>query len=100
MLFTGETVTTEMALAWGLVNAVVEEESALEAARRLASTIAVRGPMSNRLAKTLVDAADDMPIDAALSMSTVAQQQVFDGNDLHEGVAAFLGKRAPEFSGR
>jgi enoyl-CoA hydratase/carnithine racemase len=100
MLFTGETVTTEMALAWGLVNAVVEEESALEAARRLASTIAARGPMSNRLAKTLVDAADDMPIDAALSMSTAAQQQVFDGHDLHEGVAAFLAKRAPEFSGR
>ena len=50
--------------------------------------------------KALVDAAHDMPIDAALSMSTVAQQQVFDGNDLHEGVAAFLGKRVPEFSGR
>jgi enoyl-CoA hydratase len=100
MLFTGEMVTTEMALAWGLVNAVVEEESALEAARRLASTIAVRGPMSNRLAKTLVDAADDMPIDAVLSMSIAAQQQVFDGNDLHEGVSAFLAKRAPEFSGR
>ena len=100
MLFTGEAVTTEIALAWGLVNLVVEEETALEAARRLASTISVRGPMSNRLAKMLVDAADDMPIDAALSMSTVAQQQVFDGDDLHEGVAAFLGKRAPEFSGR
>jgi enoyl-CoA hydratase len=100
MLFTGETVTTEMALAWGLVNAVAEEESALEAARRLASTISVRGPMSNRLAKKLVDAADDMPIDAALSMSTVAQQQIFDGDDLHEGVAAFLAKRSPEFSGR
>ena len=46
MLFTGETVTTEVALAWGLVNAVAEQDSALEAARRLASTIAQRGPMS------------------------------------------------------
>jgi enoyl-CoA hydratase/carnithine racemase len=100
MLFTGETVTTEIALAWGLVNAVAEDESALEAARRLATTIASRGPMSNRLAKTLVDAAGDMPIDAALSMSTVAQQQVFDGHDLHEGVTAFLSKRTPEFTGR
>ncbi len=100
MLFTGETVTTETALAWGLVNAVVEQASALEAARRLALTIAERGPTSNRLAKALVDAAHDMPVDAALSMSTVAQQQVFDGNDLHEGVAAFLAKRVPEFTGR
>ncbi len=100
MLFTGETVTTEIALAWGLVNLVVEEGTALEAARRLASTISARGPMSNRLAKMLVDAADDLPMDAALSMSTVAQQQIFDGADLHEGVAAFLGKRPPEFSGR
>ena len=100
MLFTGETITTETALAWGLVNLVAEEETALQAARRLAFTISARGPMSNRLAKMLVDAADDLPIDAALSMSTVAQQRIFDGEDLHEGVAAFLGKRPPEFSGR
>jgi enoyl-CoA hydratase len=100
MLFTGATVDGETALAWGLVNQVVREGSALDAARALAATIAARGPVSNRLAKRLVDAAQDLPLDAGLSMSTIAQQEIFDSHDLHEGVAAFLGKRPPEFQGR
>ena len=100
MLFTGETVSSEQALAWGLVNRVVSEGTALEGARELARTIAARGPVSNRLAKELVDAAQDVPLDAGLSMSTTAQQAIFDSSDLHEGVAAFFAKRAPEFKGR
>ena len=100
MLFTGDEVTTEQALAWGLVNRVVETGSALDAARDLARVIASRGPVSNRLAKKLVDASLDVALDAALSLATVAQQEVFDSADLHEGVAAFIEKRAAEFSGK
>jgi enoyl-CoA hydratase/carnithine racemase len=100
LLFTGDTIAPEQALAWGLVNRVVETGSALEAARALARTIATRGPVSNRLAKRLVDAAQDQGLDAALSQSTVAQQEIFDSDDLHEGVAAFFAKRAPAFEGR
>jgi enoyl-CoA hydratase len=99
MLFTGRTVTDDEALAWGLVNEV-SETSALDAARVLAATIAARGPLSNRLGKKLVDAAQDVPLDAGLSLSTVAQQEIFDSGDLHEGVAAFFGKREPDFRGR
>ena len=98
LLYTGETIDAEKALAWGLVNRVVDG-SALEAARALAATIAARGPLSNRLAKELVEAAQDDAIDAALGRSTVAQQRIFDSDDLHEGVAAFFAKRAPGFSG-
>lgn len=98
MLFTGRTVAADEALAWGLVNQVTEE-SALAAARDLAATIVSRGSMSNRLAKKLVDAAFDLPLDAGLSMSTVMQQEIFDSDDLHEGAAAFLEKREPVFKG-
>ena len=100
MLFTGETVDDAQALAWGLVNRVVAEGSTLDAARAMAATIAARGPVSNRLAKELVEAAQDLQLDAGLSRSTVAQQAIFDSSDLHEGVAAFFAKRAPEFKGR
>jgi len=100
MLFTGAAVPSAQALAWGLVNRVVTETSALDEARQLAAEIAQRGPVSNRLAKELVEAAQDMPLDAALSRSTVAQQAIFDSHDLHEGAAAFLAKRAPVFQGR
>jgi enoyl-CoA hydratase/carnithine racemase len=100
LLYTGETIDTERALAWGLVNRVVAEGSALDAARTLATTIASRGPLSNRLAKKLVDSAHDLALDAALSLSTSAQQQIFDSDDLHEGVRAFFAKREPQFTGR
>ena len=100
LLFTGEPISAEQAMAWGIVNRLATQGSALDAARQLAATIASRGPLSNRLAKKLVDAALDLPLDAALSMSTVAQQQIFESDDLHEGVDAFFKKRPPEFSGR
>jgi enoyl-CoA hydratase/carnithine racemase len=100
MLFTGDTITAERALAWGLVNRVVDAGSARDAACEMAATIAARGPLSNRLAKKLVDAAQDVALDAVLSMSTVAQQQIFDSGDLHEGAAAFFAKREPRFTGR
>jgi 1,4-dihydroxy-2-naphthoyl-CoA synthase len=92
-------VLTELA-PWGLVNRVVSDGSALDGARELAATIVSRGPVSNRLAKKLVDAAQDLPLDAGLSMSTAAQQEIFDSSDLHEGVSAFFAKRQPEFKGR
>jgi enoyl-CoA hydratase len=100
MLFTGETIADDLALAWGLVNRVVSDGSALDGARELATTIVSRGPVSNRLAKKLVDAAQDLPLDAGLSMSTAAEQEIFDSSDLLEGVSAFFAKRQPEFKGR
>lgn len=100
MLFTGATISSETALAWGVVNAVASDGSALEDARRLAGEIAERGPISNRLAKDLVDRAGDLPLDAGLMQANVAQQRIFDSDDLHEGAAAFFGKRAPVFAGR
>lgn len=72
-----------------MAGAVIEE------ARRLAGEIAQRGPLSNRLAKSLVDAALDQPMDAALSLANAAQQRIFDGPDLREGAQAFFAKRDP-----
>lgn len=100
MLFTGQSVSSEQALSWGIVNEVANDGSALEAARAMAATIVRRGPISNRLAKDLVDVADDLPLDAGLSRATVAQQRIFDSDDLQEGAAAFFGKRSPVFTGR
>jgi enoyl-CoA hydratase/carnithine racemase len=79
---------------------VTRDGSALDAARTLARTIAARAPLSNRLAKALADQALDAPLAAGLSASTVAQQKIFDSEDLHEGVDAFVAKRAPRFQGR
>lgn len=100
LLFAGGQVGAERALDWGLVNFVADDTSALESARKVADTICSRGPLSNRLAKELVAHSQDEPIDAGLLRSTVAQQKIFNSDDLQEGAAAFFQKRAPVFSGR
>ena len=99
LLFGGDPIDADQAFAWGMVNRVTSG-SALDAARELADIIGKRGPLSNRLAKRLVDAAQDGPVDAALSLSTMAQRQIFESDDLHEGVRAFFDKRDPVFAGR
>ncbi|MBL8589954.1 MAG: enoyl-CoA hydratase/isomerase family protein [Methylobacteriaceae bacterium] len=97
LLFTGATLDADTALGWGVVNRVAREASALETARALAAEIAERGPLSNRLAKQLVDRAFDEPMEAALGASVVAQQAIFDSDDLREGMRAFFDKRPPNF---
>jgi enoyl-CoA hydratase/carnithine racemase len=99
ILFTGLPLDAEQALDWGLVEEL-SEGSALIAARALARTIASRGPISNRLAKELVEKALDETIAAALLESTLAQQAIFDSNDLKEGAKAFFEKREPHFKGQ
>ena len=99
LLFLGEPVPAETALQWGIVNRV-SEDSALAEARTMATAITERGPLSNRLAKRLVDDSLDEPIDAALVRSTVDQAAIFASADLHSGAAAFFAKSAPEFAGR
>ena len=107
LLFLGETISAQQALAWGIVNRVVggadyvnDIAPALAAARAMAATIVTRGPLSMRFSKQLVDAAHNGSIDSALVQSTVLQQRIFDSEDLYEGAAAFFAKRDPEFKGR
>jgi len=76
------------------------EQIEAERARNIADSISARGPISNRLAKELVEQSQDEPLDAGLLRSTVAQQKIFDSDDLQEGAAAFFERRAPVFSGR
>ncbi len=98
LLFTGAILDARTALDWGLVNRLGED--AVSQARLMANEIAQRGPLSNRLAKRLVDAALDQPLDAALSLANAAQQRIFDGPDLREGANAFFAKRDPVFASR
>lgn len=99
LLFMGETIDARIALEWGLVDRVTVDATALDAARDWAKVIAARGPISNRLGKMLIEKSLDEALDAALGASTVAQQAIFDSDDLQEGMRAFFAKRSPIFRG-
>ena len=84
----------------GLVNRVVPKGSALEAALQWAARLAARAPLAIVHTKRLLRQAAAVSYAQALPAEAAAQQQCADSRDFREGVAAFLEKREPRFSGR
>ncbi|VVT10550.1 enoyl-CoA hydratase-related protein [Erythrobacter sp. EC-HK427] len=100
MVLLGEPISAQEALAAGLICEVVEAGKALETALALAARIAARAPVAMQQGKAMVRAAFETPQTAHLAMERQAFSALFGTADKKEGVAAFLEKRDPEWSGR
>lgn len=100
LILSGEPVDASTAERLGLVEQVVPTGAAEESAVRLASTIALRGPLAVREAKRLIDLAFDTDLGAGLREEQRASERVFSSEDLLEGARAFFDKRPPRFEGR
>ncbi|WP_037065245.1 enoyl-CoA hydratase/isomerase family protein [Pseudonocardia acaciae] len=100
IILLGEPMDAETALSIGLVTRVVDVGGALDAARAMAATLAGRGPVAVRVAKKLLDAATETPLEEGLALETDGSELVFGTDDVLEGARAFLDKRAPRFTGR
>jgi enoyl-CoA hydratase len=100
LLMTGAPLGADDALRWGLVNRVVPAGEALAAALELARTLATGPPKALAAAKRLVTEGVELPFDTAVGLERDAVAMLFTTADRHEGVAAFLEKRQPAFTGR
>ena len=100
MLLAGEELDAATARRAGLVSSVLSRETLLDEARRLAATIAARGPIATRLAKEAVRRGADLPLDEALRIETDLSVILQTTADRDEGVRAFREKRPPRFEGR
>lgn len=97
LLLLEDRIDSATAHNWGLVNLVADD--AFEAAMQVAASIASRGPIATRYAKDAIRHGLDMPLAEALHYETELTMLLQDTNDRAEGVDAFVGKRAPQFSG-
>jgi enoyl-CoA hydratase len=100
MVLTGEPITAAEAERAGLVALVTQDELVVEDALVLAATIAQKSPIGLRLAKEAVNAAYEMSLTVALAHERRLFYLLFASEDQKEGMAAFLEKRAPDFTGR
>ncbi|MBK8107418.1 MAG: enoyl-CoA hydratase/isomerase family protein [Betaproteobacteria bacterium] len=100
MLLTAQSIDAARALQVGLVSELVPAGKALERAMAKAEAIGRMGPLSVRLTKEVARRGRDMGLYAALEFERVAFRRVMMSEDVNEGVAAFVGRRTPRYSGR
>lgn len=100
MVLTGEPMGAQEACDRGLVARVVPDELVVEDALALAAKIATKSPIALRLAKEAVNASYEMGLTDALAHERRLFYLLFASEDQKEGMAAFLEKREPDFTGR
>ena len=100
MVMTGDPVTAETALGWGLVSELTAPDTLLPRAREIAAAIANRAPVAAETARRNLQAAYNMPLEQAVVYERDLQAICFATEDAAEGRAAFAAKRAPVFNRR
>jgi crotonobetainyl-CoA hydratase len=103
LLFTGEPISAADAARWGIINQVVPDGTALEAALALAERITVNAPLSVQASKRVALGADDGVItadEAGWDRTTREFRTLLKSEDAKEGPLAFAEKRQPVWKAR
>ena len=95
----GRKLTAAEAHQWGLVSEVVEADRLAERAVEVAAEYAARPTRGVGMTKRLFGQAFENTLEEQLELEADLQTAATRTNDFKEGVAAFLEKRDPEFSG-
>jgi crotonobetainyl-CoA hydratase len=103
LLFTGEPITAAEAMKWGMINKVVSDGTALDAALALAERITVNAPLSVQASKRIACGADDSVItDEEPKWARMSREAraLLKSEDAREGPLAFTEKRQPVWKAR
>ncbi len=96
MNLVGDPILAEEAFELGLVNRVVEDHELLDTALMWAHRLAGQAPLAVAEIKSVSANGD---LDAGIAAEKEGFAAAFGSDDGREGIAAFLGKRAPHFKG-
>ena len=99
LLLTGDNITAGEALEIGLVSRVVPEKDMVEETRKLAETIAAKGPIALRYLKEAVIKGLDLTLEQGLRLEADLYFLLHTTADRTEGIKAFREKRVPKYRG-
>jgi len=97
LIFSGQMISADEALAWGLVERVVPPEQLLTAARELAEKMAGNSPVAIAQAKQAIDHGLAVSLAEGCEIEVEAFGACFRTGDPREGMSAFFEKRRPRF---
>ena len=100
MILTGDSLSADQALAYGLVNRVAPQESVVPEARALASRLARGAPIAIREILKVITRGLETTIEEGLACEKAGGQLLFTTEDSREGARAFFEKRQAQFTGR
>ncbi|HSV16820.1 MAG TPA: 2-(1,2-epoxy-1,2-dihydrophenyl)acetyl-CoA isomerase PaaG [Casimicrobiaceae bacterium] len=96
----GDKLSAEQAAAWGLIWQCVDDAELPAAVERLVAQLAQAPTRGLAAIKRALHASADNTLETQLDLERDVQRELGYSDDYREGVAAFLAKRPPRFTGR
>lgn len=100
LALTGEPLPAETAAEWGLIWKCVDDGALDAEVDALANKLAALPPLGLAAIKQMIRSSWQHSLDEELGLQAGEMRRLGFTQDYREGVAAFLEKRAPEFTGR
>ena len=99
MLLSGDLIDAPTALRFGLVNEIVPADALEARTREFASKLASKSPLTLAIGKKAFYRQAELPLGEAYAYTREVMAENLRAQDAREGIAAFLDKRAPVWTG-
>ncbi len=98
-MLTGDMINAEQALNLGLANKVAKPEELMDVVMKVAKKMASKAPLAVKFAMIATKYGSEVDLETGLVLEGLAANLALSSDDKVEGVAAFLEKRKPSYTG-
>ncbi|MGO2131622.1 MAG: enoyl-CoA hydratase [Halomonas sp.] len=100
MLLTGEFISADTALEWGLVNRVADDEQLDETINTLTTSLTAKSALALSTGKAMFRRQAELPLEQAYAFAADTMADNMLAEDVSEGISAFFDKRPAQWQHR